>query len=48
MTRLDTFFCEGCGAGIFYVLKLNGQYFLLCFNCGLISNMEEKENQNIR
>lgn len=43
MTKLVSFYCDNCGGGIFYILKLDGKMFLLCKYCAFISDPEAKE-----
>lgn len=46
--KIDSFYCDNCGGGLFYVLVIeNKNILLLCKNCALISEINEKQGAEI-
>jgi len=41
--KVDSFYCDNCGGGLFYVLLVEENILLLCRSCAMISEIEKKE-----
>jgi len=48
MAKIDSFFCDECGSGVFYVLSTeDNKILLLCRNCAVISELPDEPKKEV-